>query len=132
MGTFHTIRIQSAKEVEQVEGLKIFGVRFAKFLPNGWVYKNQLTPSNKLLSVVTDLKKKGIWNAVSFQSEYLPVFLKELKNNPEAKKEFEEIISTLEKGIDVQYACYCTEPKICHRGIIAELVRRKGFKVVIR
>lgn len=131
-GTFHTIRIQQSKEVEGEDALKIFGVRVANFLPEGWVLRQELTPSADLLfgkDGTKALKKRGEWNEEAFQTFYLPNFLQGLKQNPKSKEEIYEIATTLNSGKDVYYACYCKDHHLCHRSIVANIFERNGYTV---
>ena len=129
MATFHAVQIHDAKKITDKNALKIFGVRIAKFLPTGWVHFGEMTPSKTLLFKAKDLEKKGNWGKESFEREYLPFFLNEIKQNKKAKMEFNDILSHLESGRDVYYACYCGNVHICHRSIVAELIKRKGFAI---
>lgn len=132
-GTLHTIRIQQSKEVEGVDALKIFGVRVAKFLPEGWVLRQELTPSAELLfgkNGTKAMKKRGEWNEHAFQTFYLPNFLNGLKQNPKSKDEIEEIARTLNSGKDVYYSCYCKDHHLCHRSIVADIFERNGYTVI--
>lgn len=129
-GTFITMQIHKSQEIKDEYALKFFGVRLAKFLPNGWVHKNSLTPEKSLLFKVKQLEKDGLWNKDSFQNFYKPNYLKSLKNNKQAKQEYQEIISHLENGNDVYYACYCRNETICHRSIVADLIHKKGYDII--
>lgn len=132
-GTFHTIKIQQAKQVEGAIALKIFGVRVAKFPPpEGWVLRQELTPSAELLfgkNGTKELKKRGEWNEQTFKTFYLPNFLQGIKQNPKSKDEIYEIATTLNSGKDVYYACYCKEHHLCHRSIVADIFERNGYNV---
>lgn len=129
-GNLITLKIQESKQVNDTEALKIFGVRFAKFLPNGWVHFDQMTPSKKLLFKFKDKEKNGNWNQDAFDSFYKPNFLKETSCNDLAKEEIKKIAQHLKQGKNVYYACYCKEFSLCHRSIIAEIFERNGYNVL--
>ena len=129
-GTFHTMRIQQSKTVEDVHALKIFGVQIAKFLPDGWVHRQSLTPNRNLLFQAKDLEKKGEWDETAFKEFYLPHFLKGIKDNPKSKEEIREIALVLNSGKDVYYACYCKHHHLCQRSIVADIFERNGYMVI--
>jgi hypothetical protein len=129
-GTFITLRIQDAKKIENEPGIKIFGVRFAKFLPLTWLHLNGLTPSAKLLSQMKELEKNGDWNEESFQTLYRPQFLKEKEADANAKKELLWIAGQLTQGLDIYYACYCQKCEICHRSLVARMFEKVGFSTI--
>lgn len=127
-GILYLLRIQDAAHTG--DGLKIFGVRQAKFLPSGWVHWQELSPSSSLLWDAKRLEKQGKWNGNSFRTMYRPRYMKELKQREGAKKEFNAITESLEQGVDVYYACYCTFEHCCHRSLVGEITRVKGYQVV--
>lgn len=123
------MRIHDAKDVTDDDALKIFGVRIAKFLPEGWVHRQELTPNRDLLFRAKKLEKEGTWDENSFASVYLPAFLKGVKENQNAKNEIAEIARTLNSGKDVYYACYCKNHHICHRSIVGDIFERNEYVV---
>jgi hypothetical protein len=151
-GTFYTLRIQDEKYIKDRPGFKIFGVRFAKFLPTEWVHRKACTPPPELLAFCKELEKEKtyspekypnvniseeahkyinnnhVWDEFVFKKVYLPNFISHL-STISAKKELAEITSKLEQGQDVYYACYCQDIKICHRRIIAGIIKKQGFQV---
>lgn len=129
-GVFHAVRIHDSKKYDTFTGLKVFGVRLCKFLPDDWVHWDGLTPSKKLLFASKDLEKKGEWNKDTFRNFYRPQFAKEMKNNDFALSELKKMYIELSKGNDVFYACYCKEHHLCHRSIIADFFESKGFSVI--
>lgn len=151
-GTFYILRVQDETLIKEQEGLKIFGVRIAKYLPKGWVHRKECTPSYELLMFCKKLEKEKkyepelfpsvhvseeadrylkenpIWNEYVFRKVYLPNYLKSV-NLEKGKKEITEIITHLNKGENVYYACYCANEKICHRNIVAGIIKKQGFEV---
>lgn len=110
--------------------LKIFGVRIAKFMPSGWVLRQALSPNKSLLFKAKDLERSGEWNLQTFNSFYLPNYLKGIQGNIKAMSELKEIGHTLNTGMNVYYACYCKDHNICHRSIVADIFERNGYLVV--
>lgn len=151
-GTFHILRIQDEKTINNKDGLKIFGVRYAKFLPEGWTHLNGCTPPPDLLSFCKELEKeniynpskypnvkitdeshnrlleKPVWDEYTFKKIYVPNFIR-FVNNPKAIKEINMIKEQLDNGQDVYYACYCSDVKKCHRRILAGLFQKEGYAI---
>lgn len=129
MAKLFLLRIQDAAKVTDNEALKIFGVRIAKFLPKGWVHYGEATPSKSLLFKIKDLEKNKKWNKETFQTQYVPFYLKEIKQNPNAKNELQSILDTIRSGKNVYYACYCGDATICHRSLVGEIIKRQGIDI---
>lgn len=151
-GTFHILRIQDEKIINDKVGLKIFGVRFAKFLPSGWIHLNGCTPPPDLLSFCKELEKENlynpkkylnvkitnevhnrllenpVWDEYIFKKIYVPNFIRSI-NNPKAINEINMIKEQLNMGNDVYYACYCPDVKKCHRRILAGLFQKEGYDI---
>lgn len=130
IGTFYTIRIHNIDSIPATPNLRIFGVRIAKFLPSGWEHWDGLTPSKKLLFDAKKLEKNNAWNRETFNEFYFPNFLQEILSNTTAKNELKMIQKTLKEGKDVYYSCYCENPELCHRGVLADLFEKYGYNVV--
>jgi len=129
MAKLFLLSIQKANKVTDEQALKIFGVRIAKFLPKGWIHYGEATPSRNLLFKIKDLEKNNQWNKKTFQTHYIPFYLKEIKQNPKAKQELQAIIDAIRSGQNVYYACYCGDATICHRSLVGELIKRQGIDV---
>lgn len=130
IGTFYTIRIHDIDSIPTASNLKIFGVRIAKFLPSDWEHWEGLTPSKKLLFAAKRLEKNNNWNSNTFSEFYLPNFLKEISSSSIARNELKMIQKNLREGKDVYYSCYCKDPQLCHRGVLADLFEKYGYNVV--
>lgn len=127
-GRFCVLRIHQAKLIEEKSGNKIFGVRLAKFLPDGWLHLPNTGPSKSLLFEIKNLEKRNEWNSLSFKNLYLPKYLKDIKEK-KALNEFLLMKEMLDKGEDVYYACYCKEERLCHRSIVKQIFKQRGYSV---
>lgn len=36
----------------------------------------------------------------------------------------------LELGYDIQFVCFCSDPKYCHRSILGEIFENRGYEVI--
>lgn len=129
-GKLFLVNIQKFREIDDNDSLRIFGVRFAKFLPDGWVHRTGMTPNKNLLFQIKDLEKKGSWNKEAFDNFYRPSFLKGIKDNPLCKNEILEIAEHLNNGKDVYYACYCKNYDLCHRSLVGTIFERNGYSII--
>lgn len=151
-GTFIILRIQEESSIRDKQGLKIFGVRFAKFLPEGWVRRTECTPSFELLNLCKKIEKENkyepqlypkvkitkevdlylksnpVWNEYVFKELYIPNFIENIQHE-KAKNELREIMQELKKGNDVYYACFCANDKTCHRRIMAAIIQKQGYPI---
>lgn len=128
-GTLYVCKISDAKKINDSAALKIFGVRLAKFLPGGWVHRENNAPSKELLFKIKGIDKNSGLTSEHFQKEYVPYYLKEMKIRSDAQEGFKEIVESLESGRDVYYACYCKHKHLCHRGIMESIFKKKGYNV---
>ena len=81
-----------------------------------------LSPSWKLFQMYLDLRKRGMWNQVTFESRYVPAFLKEMEQ-PEPKRLLDELAQRSSQGEHICLCCYCKEEALCHRTLLAALLR---------
>lgn len=89
-----------------------------------------LSPSADLLGRYLALKGMGNWNAQTFTEVYVPQFLREMKENPEAKSALNYLWSQDKQGKNICLVCFCTDETLCHRSIIAGLLQGVGANVV--
>lgn len=57
---------------------------------------------------------------------YKNIYLKQFSLASEEKLEL--ITLFLDRGDDVHIMCYCTDERVCHRSIIKEMLKQKGYK----
>lgn len=97
----------------------------------------ELSPSVGLLAEFNGWRKDARWaqaqyRQMKFQSEYVPRFLQELRNNPAAHDKLVEIWNMDHDGKRVFLACFCSDEELCHRSIVAGLLSGIGVRVVTR
>ena len=85
-----------------------------------------LAPSKELFDWYQNNKHKPNWF-----KDYNKVYLNQLKDNPAAINELNNIKHLLDEGKDVCIYCFCRNVKKCHRGIIGRLFLKKGYKVIV-
>lgn len=101
-------------------------ISVARFNPK-WLDKNELfawylslAPSKELLN---DYKYKGLtWE------EYTKRYLKEIKESEMSQTSFNNICNRLLNGYDITIYCYEKPTDNCHRFLLAELFKQKGFE----
>ena len=87
-----------------------------------------LSPSQKLWGKFNKLKLDGRWNEETFRSEYLPVFLKEMRSEA-AREKLNELYKKDKAGRSIALVCFCKEENLCHRSIIAGILQGVGCNV---
>lgn len=130
-GTFFTCRVHDVKKFKEMEFVGIFGVRYAKFQIDGFKIDSRLSPYKELLLTCKKFEKDGSWNQELFNSFYKPNFLSGLKNE-EAYNALTEIQNHLNNGENVVFVCYCKHASMCHRSIIADFFKQRGFQTEVQ
>lgn len=87
-----------------------------------------LSPSLFLLNKYLDLKKNGLWNQQAFQEQYVPAFLIQM-HCPEAVKWLNRLYQMDKNGQNIALICFCPNPALCHRSIIAGLLAGVGCQI---
>lgn len=88
-----------------------------------------LAPSFNLFLKFQELKKRNDWNFKTFESIYVPQFIYELRNNPDAIKRFEYLYTQDKLNKNICLVCFCTDETLCHRSIIAGILAGGGCDV---
>ena len=97
---------------------------------NGVSQNSILSPSNALLNKYLDLRNAGNWNEHTFETVYVPEFLKQM-NSVQAKRELNALYQHMRNNPhdEIQLACFCPQEHLCHRSIIAGLMQGAGIPV---
>ena len=104
-------------------------VRFFKG-NNDWIkHVPELSPSHRLWATFHKLRLSGKWNANSFEDIYLPRFIEEMKCIP-AREKLNELYTLDRQGKRIALVCFCKDESLCHRSIIAGLLKAVGCDVV--
>ena len=127
-GRLYTACINRLRDVPPCD-IQWFAVRVSESTPRGWAHNVHLCPSEELLHWAKRLERQGQWNPTTFQ-EYTTRFWKEIEASSEAKSDLTTILNALSAGQDVAVSCYCANPHMCHRGLIAQFVEEHGFAIV--
>lgn len=89
-----------------------------------------LSPSTGLFFAYRNLVNDGNWNADTFNSVYVPRFIRELRQDAEAQSLLQYLIEKDKLGKKICLFCFCTDETLCHRSIIAGILRGMGGNVV--
>ena len=104
-------------------------VRSLKSKSNKLIQAPELAPSSRLLGTCLGLKDNEELTEQTFQSEYVPRFLKEM-NNPIAREKLAYLWQADKSGKKICLVCFCTKESICHRSIIAGILQGSGANVI--
>lgn len=88
----------------------------------------RLSPSPELFRKYRETYHAGEFNQEFFEQVYAPQFLKELAEDEQAIEILDELVAaSYEK--DIFLACYCEDESMCHRSIIAGVLKGMGAKI---
>lgn len=88
-----------------------------------------LSPSKDLFYRYLGWRNEGQWNKQKFQEEYVPQFLRELKQNHAALELLSKLWDADRAGKRICLVCFCTDEELCHRSIIAGILQGAGCRV---
>ena len=128
-GTLYVLKISDWRLIPPGKLIKILGVRFASFSSEDWIQLSNTGPNPSLLKEVKSLERDENWNKYTFHSFYLPNYLQSIKS-PLSRSEFLQMKNWLDEGIDLYYACYCQEEHLCHRSIVKQIFKQRGYSVL--
>lgn len=84
-----------------------------------------LAPSWDIINLVKNAK-----NVADVWDEYVTRYNEELSTQANLNTVLWTISYFLELGYDVQFVCFCTNPKYCHRSIVGEMFENRGYEVI--
>ncbi len=91
----------------------------------------ELSPSRPLLDTYIASRDKGEWDYEKFTNRYLPCFLAEFNENSAVTEPLlEELCKKDSEGKNICLVCFCDDERLCHRSIIAALLKQRGVSVV--
>ena len=90
-----------------------------------------LSPSRELFNLYRKWVAEGYWNEDTFNTCYVPTFLRQLKHDKRAKDKLNELYLKDKQGKKILLLCYCKDEHICHRSIIAGVLMGVGCNVVV-
>lgn len=85
----------------------------------------ELSPSWSLFKRYITIKEEGNWNEHTFQTIYVPQFLKEMRGK--VQQDLLNELFNIEKHICL--VCFCGEEELCHRSIIGGMLQGAGLEV---
>lgn len=98
--------------------------------PSPWMEQvADLSPSPALLGTYLRLKKEGNWNKNTFQSIYVPQFLTEIRHNKKACQWLNFLYNEDKAGRNIALVCFCADETLCHRSILAGMLKAVGANV---
>lgn len=104
-------------------------VRYLKHPIRNTVHVPELAPSNKLVGQYLNWRRQGKWGHDTFQNLYVPLFLKEIHDSPEAIQKLDEAWIKSKNGKTIGLACYCDNEALCHRSIVGGLLAGTGCEL---
>lgn len=89
-----------------------------------------LSPSQNLFYKYLDWKKAGEWNKTKFETDYARQFLSEMSNS---KLAVEAIYRVKDESMtsNIALCCFCDDASLCHRSIIAGVLKSMGANVIL-
>ena len=103
-------------------------VRSAKSVPKFSKQVIELSPSKELFYKYLNASKAGLYNDQWFMDNYVPKFLKEIKENKKALALLDELYNK-SKTLNIMLSCFCPDETLCHRSIIAGLLLGAGANI---
>lgn len=88
-----------------------------------------LSPDKEIFWQFLNLQKQGKWNQETFDHWYTPAFLAQITNDENARDILRDILYLDKQGKDIVLACFCNNPNLCHRSIIAGILAENGGNV---
>ena len=105
-------------------------VRYMRF--SEWIIQvPELSPSTELFAYFRQSKNNGTWNKYTFDNYYKPKFIDQINNDPRALEKLNEIINLDKEGKSIALVCFCKDEDICHRSIIADMLKDNGVEVIM-
>lgn len=96
--------------------------------PGKMKYVTELSLSWNLFKTYLALRDAGKWNKTVFQNIYVPVFLQEMQNTA-ARNKIADLIELDRQGKRICLACFCPDEAMCHRSIVAGILKHSGILI---
>ena len=105
-------------------------VRKLKDNPKNLQQVQDLSPTIELLNRYIALKENNNWNICAFNKVYVSVFLEQVSQSQNARKWLNDIYQMDALGQKVCLVCHCKKEELCHRSIIAGILKGLGANVI--
>ena len=124
------ITIENIRNVRQGQYDEVYAiVRYYKGHSEWIKHMPDLSPSQPLWTRFHQLRLSKQWNADTFRNIYLPRFLSEMHGKA-AREKLNELVKLDREGKSVALVCFCQDEALCHRSIVAGLLKGVGCNVV--
>ena len=125
------IAIRRISNVKPDEFDEVWAIVRSMKQPSSWIKQvTALSPEKSIFWHYLDLKKAGNWNENTFATDYVPAFISQLHNDPEAINMLNTLYQLDKAGKNICLVCFCMDETMCHRSIIAGLLQAVGCNVV--
>lgn len=143
-GTLGLVSLSRLKNVPTTDyDKRLFTVREPKsvdYKKYGLIHTPQLSPSPALFESFHKRWKYGKFtpeeqrqmDAIpdgTWWNLYAPRFLYEMEARTDMQKALTRVEELLNQGEDVLFICFCTDETHCHRGMLGDSFRKKGYDV---
>lgn len=132
-GILYLVNVKNMNRVPCSVRNKFFIVRSCKnsdyYIRQGWRILPQISPEPELFRTYLDLKKNGDWNRDTYDSIYVPQFIKQMKADMVMRNTLNNVKAMLDMGQDVAFMCYC-DTDMCHRFILGAQYEMRGYNVL--
>jgi uncharacterized protein YeaO (DUF488 family) len=103
-------------------------VRSLRYPVNHAFHVPLLSPPEDLFYDYLKWRRQGQWTQQKFDEVYVPRFLKYLHDDPLVIAKLNELFKIAQTQ-DIRIVCFCDNEAMCHRSIIAGLLRDKNLAV---
>lgn len=105
--------------------LIVRSLKTVPYIPNTQVFHiPALSPSPELFQCYLSWRNAYKWNRDMFHKQYVPRFLKEMKE--ELPRHFLNTLYIRAKSKHILLACFCPDESLCHRSIVCGLMQGVG------
>ena len=122
------LSLKNIRELDDKQDNWLIVRSFTGTLPVRSVQVDVLSPSRHLFFAYRRWANEGRWNMQMFNDCYVPEFLRQMKNDREAK----DVLNRLyleSRTKDISLACYCENERMCHRSIVGGLLLGAGANI---
>lgn len=127
MITITNIRKAKPEDFDEIWAI----VRSLKSKSSYLIQVPELSPSWDLFKTYLTLKDDGNWNKQTFETIYKPKFLSQIMNDAAASKKLTELVQKDKENKRIALVCFCTDPSLCHRSLIAQILANYGVQTTL-
>ena len=104
-------------------------VRFMKPMP-GIRQLQVLSPDWDLFHTYRKLVAQDNWNTDTFETIYKPRFITQIKQDHDAMRWLDRLCNGDAKGCRIALACFCQDKTLCHRSIVANMLKSLNAQII--